>query len=117
MKRYSLLLLPLLLAAASLLSLAVTVPVTLKWINNCTGECTFNIYRGSHGQASCVGVKNPVPFVVGISSTTYTDTTPIEGEGPFSYNVAAVNSTGEVSTCAAADVQCTLSSKVCKIGK
>jgi fibronectin type 3 domain-containing protein len=106
----------LLVAVALMLGAAkepVKVPVILSWNDAECGSCSFNIYRGVHGKPACVGVKNPVPFIKGLTETNYTDETPILGDGPYSYNVAAVDERG-ISRCAT-EVECTLSDKKCVI--
>jgi len=93
---------------------AITIPVEISWHSTCT-ECRFELFRGSHGAEACVGVKHPVPYVVGITGTSYVDNTGIEGDGPYSYNVRAVDPDGRVSGCAPEDVMCELGAKHCAI--
>jgi len=100
--------------AICILAPAITVPVEISWNSTCA-DCTYELFRGAHGAAACVGVKHPVPYVVGIQGTSYVDQTGIEGDGPYSYNVRAVDSQGRISGCAPEDVMCELGAKHCAI--
>jgi len=70
--------------------------VSLTWTETpACPACTYNVYRGST-TGVCSGT--PTPFATGITSTSYTDSTVVAGQGYF-YAVSAVS--GVESACSA----------------
>lgn len=66
--------------------------VSLSWVDAGTGITSYNVYRGA---ASGVCAGTPTPYVMGVTTTSFLDSTPLTGTNI--YAVSAVGTGGESS--------------------